>query len=211
MRDISVSILNASNRLDSVKKLNTTDCKYIHVDVMDGKFVPNKQFSSTEIKKIGALSLKELDIHLMVENPIHYLKYFGLLNISYITFHIEIKKDIHNIINEIKKYGFKVGIAINPTTDIEEIYPYLKNIDLVLIMSVPAGYGGQPFDINTVERIKIVSTEIKTRQSQAVIEVDGGINNTNVNLLTGVDIVVAGSYIINSNNYQGQIDNIKGV
>lgn len=211
MKDISVSILNASNRLESVKKLNKTNCQYIHIDVMDGKFVKNKQFSPAEIQKIGCLSLKKLDIHLMVENPIHYLKYLGLLNISYITFHLEIKKDIHKVINEIKRYGFKVGIAINPGTNIDQIYPYLSEIDLVLIMSVPAGYGGQPFDINTVERIKNLSSEIKNRKLRTVLEVDGGINNDNITLLNESDIVVVGSYIINSDNYQAQIDSLKGV
>ncbi len=211
MNDISVSILNSSNRLESIKKLNKTNCQYIHIDVMDGKFVKNKQFSPVEIKKTGDLSLKALDVHLMVDNPIHYLQYLSLLNISYITFHLEIKKDIYKIINEIKKYGFKVGIALNPNTKVEEVYPYLNEIDLVLLMSVPAGYGGQSFDINTIEKIKIISEKIKDQKLRTLIEVDGGINDTNIKLLKNSNIVVVGSYIINSDNYQIQIDNLKGV
>lgn len=206
MKSISVSILNASNRSTCIKKLNKTDCEYIHIDVMDGKFVPNKQFSLSEIKKLGLISSKKLDIHLMTENPIKYLKTISLLNVSFVTFHIEINKNIDLIISEIKKYGFKVGLAINPTTPIEEIYPYLKKIDLILIMSVPAGYGGQVFDINTIKRIEQIKKEMN---SNTIIEVDGGINKENVNLLNDASIIVAGSYIINDNDYQKQINSLR--
>ena len=152
---VSVSILsNSIKPVDIVKKLDNTKADYIHIDIMDGKFVENKTWTVSEIKKITSCSKLPLDVHLMVENPSKYIEEFALLNTSYIAFNYEAVKDIDKIINEIKKYGLKVGIAINPETSEEVVFPYLSRIDEVLIMSVHPGKSGQSFIESTLDKIE---------------------------------------------------------
>ncbi len=202
---ISTSILNSNNRLESIEKLNKTSNNYIHVDVMDGNFVPDKQFNNiNELKAINILSNTPLDIHLMVENPLDYIYNYKNLNINNITFHIEVENNIKEIISKIKELGYKVGISIKPNTNIESLVPYLNDIDLILIMSVEPGKGGQKFLPNTIDRIKKIKKLIENKNIK--IEVDGGINNETIKLIANIDISVVGSYIINSKNYQKQIN-----
>ncbi len=205
---ISASILSARNRITAVKNLNRTDIDYLHLDVMDGSFVRNKQFTFSEINKIATVLEKKMDVHLMVDNPIHYLKKIALLNIEYVTIHLEIKKDIKKIINEIRKYGFKVGLSIKPNTDSSLLLPYIDDIDLVLIMSVEPGLGGQQFITKSLDKALEVKNIIKEK---TIIEMDGGINNTNIDQINNypVDMIVVGSFITNSNNYQEQINKLK--
>lgn len=200
--EISTSILNAKNREEALIELNNTQTKYIHIDVMDGKFVKDTQFTIEEIIKLNELSNKELDIHLMVENPLSYINKLANLNIKYITFHLEIEKDISEIINKIKKLGYKVGIAIKPNTDIDKLKPYLDIIDLILVMSVEPGKGGQKFIKETITRIE------KIKKYNKIIEIDGGININTINLIYKADIAVVGSFIINSNNYKETIKSL---
>lgn len=203
---ISTSILNAENRIECVKKLNNTDTDYIHIDVMDGKFVSDTQFNnSKEINAINIISKYKLDIHLMVENPIEYIEQFNNMNIEYITFHLEVKKNINEIISKIKDKGYKIGLSIKPNTNIKELIPYLKNIDLILVMSVEPGKGGQEFLSNTIERINKIKELITKNNNDIQIEVDGGINDKNIYQLENIDIAVVGSYIIKSNDYSNQI------
>lgn len=207
MLKISTSILSSDNRQASIEKLNQTNTDYIHIDVMDGLFVPNTQFKIDEINSLIAKSKKKIDIHLMVEDPEYYLN--NLLhndNIEYITIHIEIAKNISYLINKIKSSGYKVGLSIKPKTDISLLDSYIKDIDLLLIMSVEPGFGGQLFIDNTATKIK----EIKNKRQDLIIEVDGGINNITVNKIKDTaNIAVVGSYIINSKNYQEAINNLK--
>ena len=206
MIKISPSILSSINRIDSTKKLNNTNADYLHIDVMDGKFVDNKQFPLEEILEIEKISEMKLDIHLMVENPEEYLKHLKNKNIEYITFHIEIDKDIKKLIQEIKTLGYKVGISLKPNTNINTIIPYLNDIDLVLIMSVEPGFGGQQFIPSTLEKAPI----FRNINNNITIEIDGGIKDTNIELVKQyVDIAVVGSYIINNNNYNEAINNLK--
>ena len=206
---ISTSILNAENRLECVKKLNRTNTSYIHIDVMDGKFVPNTQFNNIrEISAINIISKYKLDIHLMVENPIEYIEQFNNMNIECITFHIEVEKDIKEIISKIKTKGYKAGLSIKPNTNIDELVPYLKDIDLILVMSVEPGKGGQEFLQNTTERINKVKKLITKENDDIQIEVDGGINDETITLLENVDIAVVGSYIIKSDNYYQTIEKL---
>lgn len=207
--EISTSILNAKDRIECVKKLNKTATKYIHIDTMDGIFVPDKQLNTIEeINNISEISEKLLDIHLMVENPIEYIEKLNDSNIEYITFHIEINQDIKTTISKIKEKGYKVGISLNPTTTIETITKYLSEIDLVLIMSVEPGKGGQEFIPETLNKIKELSKIIKENNYQTKIEVDGGIKDYNIKKIkeSGADIAVVGSYITKSNNPQQKID-----
>lgn len=195
---VSVSILSSSIKpQDIVKKLDNTKADYIHVDIMDGKFVENKTWTISEVKKIVSYSKLPLDVHLMVENPSRYIEDYALLNTSYITFHYEAVKNIDKMINEIKNYGLKVGIAINPETDEKVLYPYLPKIDQVLVMSVHPGKSGQSFIENTPNKIENLKQEIINQNAKTIISVDGGINDETGKICVdkGVDMLVSASYI----------------
>lgn len=206
---ISTSILNSDNRIASVKKINRTHSSYVHIDVMDGKFVEDKQFTKVEeINAINIMSNNKLDVHLMVENPKYYLRKFKNMNIEFVSIHLEIDKDITSIIKTIKGRGYKAGLAINPETDIKKVEPYLSEIDLVLIMSVTPGKGGQKFKTTTTKKIQELKKIINEKKYNVLIEVDGGINNETIDKVKKADIAVVGSYIINSNNYYRSVENL---
>ena len=206
MIKISTSILSSTDRYNSINKLNNSNTDYIHIDTMDGIFVPNTQMNIDEIIKLEKISTKPLDIHLMVDNPEIYINELQNKNIEYITIHIEINKDIDNIINKIKSYGYKVGLSIKPNTNISTIIPYLDKIDLVLIMSVEPGFGGQEFIPSTLEKAK----QLRKINKSIIIEMDGGIKDTNINQLKDhIDIAVVGSYITKKENYNQAINNLK--
>lgn len=203
---IATSILNSSDRIESVIELNRTNTSYIHIDVMDGKFVDDTQFSVKEINAINLVTKYPMDVHLMVNDPSLYIEELGNMNIRYITFHLEIKKDISKIISKVKALGYKVGLSIKPNTDIEDLRPYLKDIDLVLIMSVEPGKGGQKFLNGTAKKIKELRKIIDREGYNVEIEVDGGINDVTITKLVGVDIAAVGSYIVKSDNYYRSIN-----
>ena len=206
MIKISTSILASNNRIESIQKLNNTNTDYIHIDTMDGIFVPNTQMNIDEIIELEKYSQKKLDIHLMVDNPEPYIDNLTNKNIEYITIHIEIEKDINNLINKIKSSGYKVGLSIKPNTKINTLNPYLDKIDLVLIMSVEPGFGGQQFIPNSLTKAQ----QIKNLNSNITIEMDGGIKDTNINEIKKyVDIAVVGSYITNNDNYNQAINSLK--
>lgn len=204
---LSVSILNSKDKINMIKILNNTKISYIHIDVMDGLFVSQKSLPSDEIIKLSPFSSKPLDIHLMVENPMYYIERIKELpNIDNITIHLEINKDIKNILNKIKEYGFKGSLAIKPNTDINLLVPYLDIIDRILIMTVEPGLGGQPFLENSPNRIKEIKKLIKDKNIE--LEVDGGINNQTINKVKDVDILVVGSYITTSDNPVQRINDL---
>lgn len=204
---LSVSILNSKDKINMIKTLNNTKISYIHIDVMDGLFVSQKSLPSDEIIKISPFSSKSLDIHLMVENPMYYIERIKELpNIDNITIHLEINKDIKNILNKIKEYGFKRSLSIKPNTDINLLVPYLDIIDRILIMTVEPGLGGQPFLENSPNRIKEIKKLIKDKNIE--LEVDGGINNQTINKVKDVDISVVGSYITTSDNPVQRINDL---
>lgn len=204
MIKVSTSILTCNNRIQATEKLNKTNTDYIHIDYMDGIFVDNKEFTIEEIKTLSKISTKKLDIHIMAENPEPIIQELKDLNIEYITIHYEINKPLDKIINLIHNQGYKCGISIKPKTNPKNIIEYLKKIDLVLIMSVEPGKGGQKFIPDVLNKIK------ELKQNNLIIEIDGGINDTNIEELKNiVDIVVVGSYITNSSDYNKQINNLK--
>lgn len=205
--ELSVSILNAKNKSHMINILNKADISYIHLDVMDGNFVSNKSLQIEEIIELSKLSQKKLDIHLMVSNPIEYIeKIKDIINIEYITIHLEIDKDIKEILSKIKSYGYKAGLSIKPNTDINEITSYLNYIDLILLMTVEPGLGGQSFIESSISRLmelkKITNNNIK-------IEVDGGINDKTINNVKSADIAVVGSYITLNENPINAIKNLQ--
>ena len=197
---VSVSILSSSIKgQDITKKLDNTKADYIHVDIMDGKFVENKTWTYGEVKKIVSYSKLPLDVHLMVEKPERYIEDYAMLNTSYLTFHIEAVQDINQMIESIKDYGLKVGIAINPETPVDKLFPYLKYIDQVLVMGVHPGKSGQSFIENTPERIKKIKDEIINQGINTIVSVDGGVNNETGLLCkeAGVDMLVSATYLHN--------------
>lgn len=207
---VNVSILsNTLKPLDIVKELDKTNADAIHLDIMDGKFVDNKTWTTSEIIKLTKYSNLPLDVHLMVNNPSKYIEDYAMLNTNNITFHYEAVKDVNKVINEIKDYGLKVGIAVNPDTDVKNIYDYLSNIDIVLIMSVYPGKSGQVFINETLDKIKELKDYIVNNNLKTLISVDGGINDETGKLCkeAGADILVSASYI--HNDIKNNIDKLK--
>lgn len=203
---LSISLLSIKNRLEFIKKINDYDIDYIHIDVMDNTFTNNVAYSIEEINEINKISNKKLDIHLMVNDPIKYINSFNNMNIEYIIFHVEIDKDINNLINIVHGMGYKCGLAINPNTNINTLEQYINNIDLILVMSVVPGYGGQLF-INSIYN-KLES--LRNKYKNITISVDGGINQDNIYKLSSlVDMVVIGSYL--STETKEKIDIIKNI
>ena len=206
---ISASFLAINDNLKAnIKKLDNTTIDMLHVDIMDGVFVPNKTFDNDEIVEFLRDTKKKKDIHLMVNDIYKYVDCFKVLNPNNITFHYEASSNIIGVIEYIKSLNIKVGMAIKPNTNVCEILKYLKYLDLVLVMSVEPGMGGQKFIENSVNKINDLY-EIRNRYDyNFVIEVDGGINNITSKLCDKADILVVGSYITGG-NYQEQINNIK--
>ena len=207
MIEISTSILASNKRIEDIKILNNTTTDYIHIDAMDNIFVPNYQFPTDEINSLAEYTKKKFDIHLMVTDPVKYIKELKCKDIiNNITFHIEVDKNIDSIINLIKQKGFKVGLAIKLDTPINRLYKYLKKIDIVLIMSIVPGFSGQKFNKQSIDKIK----ELRKYNKDIIIEVDGGITNETIKLINDdINIAVSASYITNSNNYQKAINDLK--
>lgn len=206
---VSASFLSSKNPSLDLTKLNDTDVDYIHVDIMDGKFVPNKTMPFSEMKNIYKYTSKRLDVHLMVDNPKDYIPLYAELNTEYITIHLEIDEDIMEILELIKSYSIKAGISIKPNTNVSELVPYLPYIDMILIMSVEPGAGGQKFIEATEDRINEVRTLLNSYNIPAVINVDGGVNQESVSMCKQADIVTAGSYIINSSDFQEKVTSLR--
>ena len=205
---VSASFLSSNNPPEDLKKLNETNIDYIHVDIMDGKFVKNKTMPFSEMKNIYKFTDKRLDVHLMVERPEKYIPLYAELNTEYITFHVE-TENVEANLDLIKSYGIKSGLAIKPNTEIKELVPYLPLIDLVLVMSVEPGEGGQPFIDSTTEKLVELKQLLKEYNKDIKINVDGWINDKTREKCSLSDIVVSGSYIVNSMDFQKQIDNLR--
>lgn len=203
---VSVSILKEKeNYLDVMEKLNNSKADYIHIDVLDNTFIKTSSFDIDDFKNIKFN--KKLDIHLMSSNLEKQINDFSLLNPEYISIHEEVG-DTLKYLNKIKNKGIKAGIVINPETDIEKVYPYLEIVDLILIMSVNPGKGGQEFMTSVIGKMQELK-EIQDRYNY-VIEVDGGINNDTIKYVSNyVDIAVSGSYITDSIDYDKNIENLK--
>ena len=197
MKKVSVSFFNSTNIEDDLINLCDTDVDYIHVDVGDGKFIERKFNPVKELKSLDGALTKRLDVHFMVEDPTSYINEYSELNCEYITIHCELKKDILSLLDLIKRYGIKCGLSISPDTDISFLEPFLDDIDMILIMSVVPGKGGQKFIYSSVERVKEIKRMIGDRD--IVISIDGGINNETAKLVD-TDIVVSGSYVLGSDD-----------
>ena len=198
---ISPSILGGSfsNIEKIILDLNQSKAEYIHFDVMDGDFVPNLTFGPKFISNVRKFSNKVFDVHLMINRVEKFLDDYIRAGSDIITFHIEIKEDIENIIKKIKAKGIKCGLAIKPKTSWCEIQPYLQHIDQVIVMTVEPGFGGQEFMNDQVDKIKNISNYIKLNNLRVGIEIDGGINfeTGKTCVEAGANILVAGSFLFN--------------
>ena len=207
---VSASFLSSDDVCSTLKKLNVTDIDYIHVDIMDGKFVSNKTMPFSEMKHIADYTSKRLDVHLMVDNPSKYIPLYAELNAEYITFHVEVSEDIENCLNMIKDYSIKCGLAIKPDTKVSKLIPYLPLLDMILVMSVEPGRGGQEFIEGSDDKIFEIRELINSYNlNNIVINVDGGINDKTCIKCRDADMVVAGSYIVKSDNYQEKITSLR--
>ena len=194
---ISASFLSIKNNLkENIDKLTDLDIDYLHLDIMDGLFVNNKTYEIKEIEDI-INNKKPLDVHLMVSDVYKYIDDFKNLNPEFITFHYEVNHDIMDLIKYLKSLNISVGISIKPDTKVTELLPYLPYIDLVLVMSVEPGFGGQKFIENSIDKINELYELRKDNNYKYLIEVDGGINDTNIEKLKKADILVIGSFITN--------------
>ena len=209
---VAPSILSADfGRLnEEIAAICEAGCDLVHVDVMDGHFVPNLTIGPVVVSSVAKTATKPLDIHLMVENNTFFVELFAPLKPEYITFHIEEEKHPHRLIQKIKSYGIKAGIVLNPHTPPESIAYLLSDLDMVLLMSVNPGFGGQSFIPTVVEKAKRLKAMIKEAGSGTLIEVDGGVSDQNIGLLkdAGVDVVVAGSYVFKQ-DYKTAIDSLR--
>ncbi len=205
--EVSTSFLSNKDYKKTILELNETNTDYIHFDVMDGKFVDNKNLSVKELTTYLDLSTKKNDIHFMVNDPLKYIEKIYLYNIDYVTVHYEIK-NLDKVIDKIKEYGLKVGISLKPSTDVKEVYKYLDRINMVLIMSVEPGKSGQTFIEGSIDKVNELKEEIIRRNLTTKIEIDGGINDSNIDRLSNVDIVVSASYILNDYNNINKIKKI---
>lgn len=206
---ISTSFLSSKNLIHDLVELDKTDTDYIHVDIMDGKFVKKKTMPFKEMRNIYKYTNKRLDVHLMVKNPKKYIEDYASLNTEYISFHIESDENIEKNLQLIKEYGIKSGLAVSPDTEIKELVPYLPLLDLVLVMSVEPGAGGQDFIVKTKDKIKELKILLSEYNSDVKISVDGGINDRTKKYCTDCDILVSGSYIINGDDLQEKIDSLR--
>ena len=207
---LSPSILNSDfTRLaEAIDMLNKSEADLIHLDIMDGVFVPNISFGQPIVASIQALAKKPLDVHLMITNPDRYIDSFIEAGASYLTVHYETCDHLNRTINYIKSKGVKAGVAINPHTPIGVLEEIIQDVDMVLVMTVNPGFGGQKFISSSYGKIGRLKDLIVKKQSKALIEIDGGADLTNAQELhdAGVDIVVAGSAIFKSAN---PLDTIK--
>ena len=209
---VAPSILSADfgNLAQEVSAICEAKCDLIHVDVMDGHFVPNMTMGPVVVDAVAKAATKGLDIHLMVENNSFFVDLYAPLKPEFITFHIEEEKHPHRLIQKIRSLGIKPGVVLNPHTPPEAIEFLLEDIDMVLLMSVNPGFGGQKFIPTVIEKTKRLKAMIQKLNPQCLIEVDGGVNDKNIHELqnAGVDVVVAGSYVFNNNNYAQAIENL---
>lgn len=201
---LAPSILSAdfAKLLDDVKKIEAGGADYIHVDVMDGHFVPNISFGAPVMKCLNGKTSVPYDVHLMIENPDDYIEDFVTAQTEYITVHQEACRHLHRTIQNIKSKGVKAGVSINPATPVETLSCILEDVDLVLIMSVNPGFGGQKFIPSAVSKVKELAALKKERNLNFVIEIDGGVTLDNAKMLeeAGVELAVAGSAVFKTEN-----------
>ncbi|HIF84173.1 MAG TPA: ribulose-phosphate 3-epimerase [Flavobacteriaceae bacterium] len=201
------------NLESEISMINDSKADWFHIDVMDGVFVPNISFGTPIMNILKKYTKKPLDVHLMIINPDNYIEKFAELGSSVLTVHFEACTHLHRTIQRIKSLNMKAGVAINPHTPISSLESIIKEIDLVCIMSVNPGFGGQSFIETTYQKIKNLKSLINKRNSKTLIEIDGGVNSENAKKLieNGADVLVAGSFVFKSENPTNTISTLSSL
>lgn len=213
MIKVAPSVLSADfgNLQRDVEEICNSGCDLVHVDVMDGHFVPNLTIGPVVVSAIAKAATKPLDIHLMVENNTFFVELFAPLKPEYISFHIEEEKHPHRLIQKIRSLGIKPAIVLNPHTPPESVEFLLQDLDMILLMSVNPGFGGQSFIDSVIPKASRLNEMRNKINPKCLIEVDGGVNDKNIQSLkdVGVDVVVAGSYVFKHENRKTAIESLQ--
>jgi ribulose-phosphate 3-epimerase len=214
-RFISPSILSAdfNNLGKDIRMLNQSEADLIHFDVMDGVFVPNISFGLPVIQHVKKIATKPLDVHLMIINPDRFIKPFADSGADILTVHYEVCNHLHRTVGAIHQEGMKAGVCLNPATPVHLLEDIINEVDLVLLMSVNPGFGGQKFIQNTIQKVIRLRKLIEEKHANVLIEIDGGINFETGKLLfeAGADVLVAGSFIFGAENQEKTIHQLKNV
>ena len=212
---IAPSLLAAdfANLQRDSEMLNESEADWFHIDIMDGVFVPNISFGMPVLKAIAKHAKKPLDVHLMIVDPDRYIEDFAALNAAILTVHYEACTHLHRSLQKIKSCGMKAGVALNPHTPVHVLQDIIHDIDLVCLMSVNPGFGGQSFIEKTFEKVIDLNALITAKGAQTLIEIDGGVTDANARRLTeaGADVLVAGSYVFKSDDPKATIAGLKAI
>ena len=215
MKIIAPSMLscNFGKLKEEIEMVNHSEAGWFHLDIMDGVFVPNITFGTPILEVFKKYATKHLDAHLMIVNPENYIEKFASLGANTITVHYEACDNLQNTINQIKKLNVKAGVAINPDTDVSVLYSLINEIDLICLMSVFPGFSGQKFIPDTFERLEKLKKIITDKNSQVLIQIDGGVSTDNAKKLVslGADILVAGSFVFKSEDASTTIKKLNSV
>ncbi len=201
------------NLYSEIEMVNNSEANWFHIDVMDGVFVPNISFGTPIMKVLKENAKKTLDVHLMIVNPDNYIENFAELGADILTVHYEACNHLHRTVQRIKDLKMKAGLAINPHTPISTLKSIIKDLDLVCVMSVNPGFGGQSFIESTYDKVKELKSLIKEQNSNAIIEIDGGVNSQNAKKLIdcGANALVAGSFVFKSENPTQTISELSSI
>ncbi|MEE1962384.1 ribulose-phosphate 3-epimerase [Allomuricauda taeanensis] len=200
-----------ANLQRDIEMVNQSEADWFHLDIMDGMFVPNISFGMPVVEAIAKHAKKPLDTHLMIMDPDRYIKAFAELGVDHLTVHYEVCPHLHRTLQAIKAEDMKAGVAINPHTSINLLEDTIQDIDIVIVMSVNPGFGGQSFIENTYQKVKDLKNLIQRKNANTLIEIDGGVNAANAKKLVehGADVLVAGSFVFKSENPTETIKDLK--